>query len=131
MSDAPHFYTLGYLGRKLPEVIAILDERNAVLADIRLTPYSRNPSFIRGVLERALGPRYVWIRALGNLNYKSGGPVELADYEAGKAALLALSGPAVLMCACRNYATCHRAVVAHRLMDEVYRVEEIPLGGGD
>ena len=126
-SSGARFYTLGYLGRTLPEVAAILEERNAMLADIRLVPYSRNKAFIKAVLERTLGPRYVWVRALGNLNYKTGGPVALADYTMGRTAILALDTPVVLMCACRDYGRCHRAVVAEALRAEGFSVEEIPL----
>lgn len=122
----PRFYTLGYLGRTLAEIVTILDERNAVLADIRLVPYSRNRAFVKANLERVLGPRYVWVRDLGNRNFRTGGPVALADYPAGRTALLALNGPVILMCACRDHARCHRTVVAHALAEEGFLVEEIP-----
>lgn len=127
MSGVARFYSLGYLGRTLPEILAILVERSAVLVDIRLVPYSRNKAFIKGALERVLGPRYVWVRSLGNLNFRTGGPVALADYAAGRAAILALQSPVVLMCACREHERCHRSVVAQALTAEGFEVEEIPL----
>ena len=127
MSGVARFYSLGYLGRTLPEILAILEERSAVLVDIRLVPYSRNKAFLKGALEPALGPRYVWVRGLGNLNFRTGGPVALADYEAGRAAILALQSPVVLMCACRDHERCHRSVVAQALTAEGFEVEEIPL----
>jgi len=74
-------------------------------------------------LQAALGSRYVHLGAFGNRNYQ-GGPVDIVDYEAGRAALEALERPALLMCMCRDPAACHRSVIMERLRAEGFSVGE-------
>jgi hypothetical protein len=64
-------------------------------------------------------------------NYKSGGPIELADYEASKqviAEMLATGQSVILMCACKDLTTCHRLTVAEHLATtrgEGYMVDSV------
>ncbi len=125
----PPVYGIGYTGRTLDELRHIIEQLDAVLVDIRFAPYSRNPQFRKDALEQALGDRYVYLRAFGNRNYK-GGPVALVDYDVGRAALAALDKPALLMCMCKDPATCHRTAVMQRLAEEGYDVQEWNEGGG-
>ena len=120
----PRVYGIGYSGRTVDDITRILDDLDATLVDIRFAPYSRNPEFRKEALERVLGARYVYLRALGNRNYKGGGPVDLVDYAAGRAALAMLDKPALLMCMCKDPATCHRTVVLHRLAHDGFETEE-------
>ena len=62
--------------------------------------------------------------AFGNRNYK-GGPVEIVDYQAGKSLVAAHPRPVILLCVCRDPATCHRADVARRLAGEGFQVREL------
>jgi hypothetical protein len=58
------------------------------------------------------------VQALGNRNYKNGGPIALAGYDAGKQAIaeiLATGQSVILMCACKEVGTCHRLTVAKQL----------------
>jgi hypothetical protein len=58
------------------------------------------------------------VQALGNRNYKNGGPIALADYEVGKqviAEILATGQSVILMCACKDVAICHRRTAAEQL----------------
>jgi hypothetical protein len=69
-------------------------------------------------LSQLLGARYQHVQGLGNRNYKSGSPIALADYEAGKAViaeLLATGQSVILLCVCIDVATCHRRTAAEQL----------------
>ena len=114
MWPAKIVYTMGYSGRKLDDVQRIVQELEAVLFDIRFSPRSRSPVWNGANLRRVLGARYQHIKAHGNRNYK-GGAISVVDYEAGKAAIARSGRPEILMCVCRDCATCHRRTVADRL----------------
>jgi uncharacterized protein (DUF488 family) len=118
-------YTLGYVGWRLDALQATLEATQAVLADIRYQPYSRNPTFRKAHLQAQLGGRYVHVPALGNRNYQ-GGPEDIVDYQRGRrivAGLLDQWGAVLLMCACANVETCHRKGVAEQLSHDM----DIPL----
>jgi len=68
-----------------------------------------------------LGYQRWTVRAVGNRHDK-GGPTDVVNYEAGKAAVVALGreySAVVLMCVCANLRACHRLEVATRLGDEL------------
>lgn len=118
-------YTTGY-GRHQPSAIAnLLDEigDNALLVDIRFSNYGR-PGFKGWELQRFFVGRYLHLRVLGNAEYKTGG-MRIADYAAGKAALLKLERPVLLLCACESPVGCHRTVVAEMLRADGFTVTEI------
>jgi uncharacterized protein (DUF488 family) len=118
-------YTIGYLGRTQDELVGLLQEHTAVLLDIRYAPYSRNPQFTGAALKQRLGEDYLYVQALGNINYKSGGEIKIANFPAGLKLIQSLSRPAVMMCACRDAHSCHRTVVANLLRAEGCEVEEL------
>lgn len=119
-------YTIGYTGRKPEEVKRIVRDMDAVLFDIRFSPRSRIPQWAGSNVSALVGVgNYRHVKALGNANYKGDGPVELVNYPAGLAAILASTRPVILMCACGNPATCHRTVVAHMLAADGLEVVEI------
>lgn len=126
-------YTIGYVGRTPEQIKAIVDDLGACLVDIRFSPRSRQPQWSRKQLTVLLGEKYLHLREWGNAAYKTGGLVEIADFEAGRAVIDRLEAPAVLMCACQDYRYCHRTVVAERLRGLGYRCQEIgeksPAGG--
>jgi uncharacterized protein (DUF488 family) len=84
-------YTLGYSGWTPQDIQTEAQARNAVVCDIRYSPASRHPQWSKRQLSQLLGARYHHVQALGNRNYKNGGPIELADYEAGKQAIAEIS----------------------------------------
>jgi uncharacterized protein (DUF488 family) len=111
-------YTLGYSGWTPQAIQEEAPAHNAVVCDIRYSPVSRHPQWRKRRLAQLLGAGYQHMQALGNRNYKTGGPIELADYEAGKqviAAILATGQSIILMCACKDIATCHRRTAAEQL----------------
>ena len=117
MAHAHSIYSWGYQGQRFADLQTFVKHTGAVVVDVRLKPFSRDPVWRRAALERALGEQYRWVEALGNLNYRSGGPVRLKDEASGLAVVrgLALQAPVILMCACRSQTTCHRTMVARLL----------------
>jgi hypothetical protein len=83
-------------------------------------------------LQDALGARYVHVPALGNANYKGGGPIAIVDLPGGTEAVRALLAhyPAVvLMCVCSDLEWCHRLPVATALGEVLgCAVEHVRLG---
>jgi hypothetical protein len=87
-----------------------------MLVDIRYSPWSRwQPQWRKAVMRERYGYRYLHLKALGNVNYnKPGRPIQLLDPEKSvqAAAQFLQSGwSMMLLCACKNYETCHRKVV--------------------
>ena len=114
-------YTLGYAGRRLDDVVRLAGELAALVVDVRIVPASRMPGFSLADLQEALPGRYVWLKGFGNANYR-GGPVALANFEEAAAELRQRLGDGpgnvMLLCGCRDAASCHRKVVAERLAAE-------------
>ena len=114
-------YTLGYSGWQPQAIRATVDARRALLVDIRNSPRSLNPHWrqeaLRGLWGDDWPDHYAHWRALGNLNYKNGGPIALADPAAilNAAAIILCAQPIVLMCGCQQHAMCHRLVAAEYL----------------
>ena len=111
-------YTLGYSGWTPEAIQEAAQAHNAVVCDIRYAPVSRHPRWHKHQLSQLLGARYQHVQALGNRSYKTNGPIELADYEAGKQVIteiLASGQSVILMCACKDVATCHRRTAAEQL----------------
>lgn len=118
-------YTFGYSGRKIAEIRTAILELDAVLVDIRYSPRSRVPMWAAGSLRKEFGTRYFHLEALGNAAYKSGGPIQIADFELGKVTLSKMGKSCLLMCACKEYGTCHRKTVADMLKAAGFVVEEL------
>lgn len=118
-------YTIGYAGRKPDELKAIVEEHDAMLFDIRFSPFSRDPQWAGRALTALLKDRYVHVKALGNANYKNGGPITILDYPSGLTAILHSPRPVMLLCVCGNPSTCHRTTVAGMLREHGCTVTEI------
>lgn len=104
-------YTLGYAQWKIREVVEQLQALDALLVDVRQSPYTSKPGFKKEELASRLGDRYLHVAALGNVNYEDG-PIELAQPEQGLETIRTLDRPPVLMCGCQSPAQCHRSTVA-------------------
>ena len=87
------------------------------------------PHWNKGRLEELYGADYMHLSSLGNLNYKSGGSIAIANYALGRQSLEIIASrlkkPMVLMCACRSLDTCHRTLVASMLRADGFAVEEL------
>jgi uncharacterized protein (DUF488 family) len=107
-------YTIGYSGLKPDRLLAAAENYNLLVVDVRYSPRSRQPEWSRKRLQELLGARYLHVPAFGNINYKGDGPIQLADPEAGKAVVVErlAQQPVLLLCACKDWQTCHRLAVA-------------------
>jgi uncharacterized protein (DUF488 family) len=116
------FYTFGYQGKSPAGLLAKAEAVNALIVDTRYSSKSRNPVWREGALREALGDYYAPIPTFGNVNYLNpGAPICIAHFEAGLERMRALMhegefGGVILMCACSLVATCHRRVLADRLI---------------
>jgi len=117
-------YGIGYQGRTVEQLRALADELDAEIVDVRFTPLSRLNDWRIYSLRRTL-PRYRHVKAFGNVNYKNGGPIQIAAYEAGKAEIAKMNCNVILMCACKDPRTCHRTVLLERLAADGFEVEEL------
>jgi uncharacterized protein (DUF488 family) len=126
------FYTIGYSGRSLDDLKAIMAKEDGAILDIRISPRSRKPDFNRKRLETTFGDRYLWTPAFGNAGLGTE-EIELADPELGLRMIEAIyrdsieddwSGAVFLMCICKDPAGCHRSVVAQLMRDHGYEVTE-------
>jgi uncharacterized protein (DUF488 family) len=115
----PPVYSFGYQGQAVEPFARRVVELGATVIDTRLKPYSRNPTWNKSRLQAVLGDRYVWVEALGNLNYK-GGPTVIKDLEHGLANVRTrlAAGPVVLICVCADVTDCHRNVTLAALRSE-------------
>jgi uncharacterized protein (DUF488 family) len=132
--------TLGYTGLKMEQIRQLVEERDAVVVDCRLRPFSRAAVWNRQSFQRSLGGRYVHVPALGNRNYRN--PEAGVELNAPGAAvtvvegLLERYGAVVLMCVCAEWGRCHRKEAAEFLVEalggglevEHVRVEPEPRG---
>jgi uncharacterized protein (DUF488 family) len=123
-----NLYDLGYLEiKKLEKLVNLVGVLDAVLVDVRFSPNSRNPQWRQAALKKALGDRYIHVKALGNKNHK-GGPIEFLDLQGGMDTLahLTQNQKVIIMCACSNRAICHRVKIAETF-EEKYDQKSIPL----
>lgn len=129
---ASQVWALGYRSAEdrehLRRLFDAADEQAAcrLLVDIRYRPISPyHPEWSRKQLQARYRHRYRYLHALGNTHYdRPDLAPELVDEQAGLACLvdwLHAGWDLVLLCACEEYASCHRRLVAERLMQSVGR----------
>lgn len=117
-------YTYGYHGGDLSRLTRLM-EQGAVLVDCRYQPFVQAPGWSRGELKERYGAQYIWMKALGNINYK-GGPIQLANEREGVCRVrdgMTHGNTVVLLCACKDPATCHRTYVAERIAESMKACE--------
>lgn len=109
-------YTYGYAGGSIQDLEGYA-AAGALILDIRTEPWSRRPEFRREVLAPALGSAYRHCLNLGNRNYRTGGTIQIIGLPQGLALLAdqLVLRPVVLLCGCRDAASCHRTYVAEAL----------------
>jgi uncharacterized protein (DUF488 family) len=114
-------YTAGYSRHSADELKAKADALQAMLFDIRLSPNSLRPEWRKHHLLKLLGHRYRHVPAWGNLHYKTGGDIKIANWGEGLERLLRVRQIQsyrciILLCACENPQLCHRSIVAGMLL---------------
>lgn len=129
---APPLFTIGYEGRALDELLAMLRaERIERVIDIRELPLSRRRGFSKtplGEALRAVGIEYVHLKAAGNpyrkqkdtlpraqllAKYKT--HIAKADAVVDEVAATARGARAALLCYEHEPAECHRSLLAPRV----------------
>lgn len=118
-------YTPGYLGKSPEQLLSFLEEHDAVLYDIRYSPFSRDSRWTKSAMRLKFGARYLHVKDFGNVNYKNDGPVKLLNPDVGLFLLRSERKSIVLVCACRIADRCHRSTVAALLTKYGYQVSEI------
>ena len=121
-------FTAGYAGHTPEQLLAICERMGGIVIDIRFAPTSRDPRWRRAALLTLFGhERYRHVGWLGNTRYKLGPPIEIANLEAGLAALreMPVDVPLILLCGCKEAACCHRTLVGGALREEGWTVLEL------
>jgi len=116
-------YTIGYGGRKISDVINILEKHDiTVVIDVRRFPKSKDPAFSRENLEKTLKENEIEYVFLGESlgGFVRGGYEKYMGtqkFMEGFNALLKIieRETAALMCKERNAKYCHRRFIAQRL----------------
>lgn len=120
-------YTIGYSTTTPQELKKLVEDTDSYLVDTRLVPYSKQPIWRKDALKELVGKdRYAWLgKWLGNLNYKNGGNIWIADMQTGLNILergLKLKN-VILLCGCKNVAKCHRLILAEAAIEKFVGVE--------
>lgn len=113
-------FTAGYTGHTPQQLKQVAEEIDAIVFDIRFSPFSRNPAWIGANLAATLGNRYLHCKTLGNRNYRGdyGNGIMIHIYEKGLRAVQLAQKPVILLCACPHFEDCHRKVVAYKLLED-------------
>ncbi|HRH44574.1 MAG TPA: DUF488 domain-containing protein [Pyrinomonadaceae bacterium] len=107
-------YTTGYTGKDINDLKPMLDALDAVLADVRFTPYSKVLHWQQVYLKILLKRKYLHIPNLGNRTYKEE-KITIQNLKLGIETVLSLDTNMVLMCACEKPENCHRRVIIEEL----------------
>lgn len=117
-------YTTGYTEKDVADLPDLLEKFDAILVDIRFSPYSKHLVWTKDYLSLLLKRRYRHIPQLGNRTFKEG-KIQIQNLELGIRLLSDLEYNAVLLCACKNLRECHRFVIMNELLKRDFEVEEI------
>jgi len=129
-------YTVGYAALERVEQLQLFLSHEVLLVDIRYFPASRwKPEWSRKRLSERFAPNYEHIRELGNVNYHSLDlPIELFDAKRGLTKIVPLLQQGCdicLLCACIDWRTCHRRLVADLVQRELNDVQTVHLSKED
>jgi hypothetical protein len=116
-----------------PNLSPAQTEIGAYIVDIRLKAQSYTPHWRAYNLRQFFGWRYLHYPSLGNLRYKAGPPVEIADLDAGIELLETFPAccPVILLCGCEFVERCHRSDVGIALQGRGWDVCELDWEGDD
>jgi uncharacterized protein (DUF488 family) len=129
-------YTVGYAALERVEQLQMFLSHEVFLVDIRYYPASRwKPEWSRKRLSERFAPNYAHIRDLGNVNYHSLDlPIQLVNAERGLSKIVPLLQQGYdicLLCACTDWRTCHRRVIADLVQRELTGVQTVHLSKED
>src|SRR5258707_426480 len=122
-------YPYGYTAYEAQITHLMQEHTQLVMIDTRFTPWSNRPEWRTKTLKATYGERYRRAgQYLGNLNYKNGGPICLADPAAGLRGLrhwLQHGYDLLLLCGCAVYERCHLKTIVEALQAELPAVEVV------
>lgn len=124
MEQEQKIYTTGYTGKDVNDLKPLLETLEAMLIDIRFSPYSRIFHWRKVYLKSLLGDRYRHIPNLGNRTFKEN-KITIQNLELGIKTILNLPSNIVLMCACEKTENCHRRVIVEKLNEQNIETYEL------
>ena len=124
MEKEQKIYMTGYTGKDVNDLKPLLETLDAMLIDIRFSPYSRIFHWRKVYLKSLLGDRYRHIANLGNRTYKED-KITIQNLELGIQTILNLPTDIVLMCACEKTENCHRRVIVEKLNEHKIKTIQI------
>lgn len=117
--DLGLLYTFGYAVPGADAVIEQLAALDVLITDIRYMARSRAAKWRKAALQGRLGTSYLRLRALGNVNYRQPGNIQIFQPETGvrlASDRLRQGQHVALMCQCPQLDGCHRAAAADLLI---------------
>jgi hypothetical protein len=123
---AEKIMTAGYTSHNLTQLVALAEQLEATIVDIRFKARSGNPMWQKWSLEKALGARYIHIPEWGNPNYLT--PelgIKIDDFLAGFATVRSIPGVVILLCGCKDFVGCHREKLSGYLQIMGVQTEEV------
>jgi uncharacterized protein (DUF488 family) len=117
-------YTTGFEGKDVADLPKLLENLDAVLADIRFTPFSKDFEWRREYLKLLLKNRYRHVSAFGNRTYKET-KITIHNFNLGLKVIESWNENVVLMCECEKLQDCHRLIVMNELKRLDFEIEEI------
>lgn len=120
-------FSAGYSGHTIEQLKEAVETHKARLLDIRMVRRSRQPEWNEEKLIVALGWRYVPVPTLGNINYNNGRPIDILHPKVGCDIVeqLLRANSLILLCGCRDYSSCYRAVVSRLLRGRDIQTQEL------
>lgn len=117
--------TAGYARANFSSFATRVRDMQAVVIDIRFSPWSSMKEWRGEEMQRALGEQYLHVKALGNKNYNERERgIEIVNLNAGIDQALMIERPVVLFCGCPLYRDCHRRLVAEAITERGCFVQE-------
>ncbi len=117
-------FTTGYTGKDIGDLKPLLEVLDAMLIDVRFSPFSRIMHWRKVYLKALLGEKYRHIANLGNRTYLEE-KITIQNLNLGIETVLHLPFNVVLMCACEKPENCHRRLIIAELDNRKVATEEI------
>jgi uncharacterized protein (DUF488 family) len=117
-------YTTGFAGKDVADLPKLLENLDAVLADIRFTPFSKDFEWRREYLKLLLKNKYRHVSAFGNRSNNEN-KFTINNFNLGLKVIESWNENVLLMCECAEFQNCHRSVLANELRKKDCEVMEI------
>lgn len=121
--NQPYFFTTGCAGRQLADLPALVEQQDAVIADIRFSVDADSPCQAF-VLQTLLGRKYRRVTQLGARKNKNGDQT-IQHLALGLRVILSWRINVILLCECERFERCHRSIIARELSRQNFAVEEL------